>query len=132
MDDDARDAASVLEPGARPGLPGVGRSEHSPAGRDVAPRERLARPRIDDVHVTRRHRDRANGGDGLLVEHRVPMDTAVGRLPESTRCRAGVVRVRVARHAGDGGDTVPLRTDVAVLESLINRRVDGLGSYFLE
>ena len=56
----ARDASRILESRARPRLAGVRRPEHPPAGGDVAPRERLPRPRIDDVYVARRHRDRAD------------------------------------------------------------------------
>src|SRR5439155_25019593 len=122
--DDPRDAARILEPSSRPRLAGVGRPEHSPAGGDMAARERLARSRIDYVRVTRRHGDRAHRRYGLFIEDRVPVNAPVGRLPETARRRAGVVRVWVTRHAGNGGDAISLGPDVAIPESLIDRGID--------
>jgi hypothetical protein len=64
-----------------------------------------------------------DGLDGLLVEERLPVGAAVGRLPHPARRGPHVVRVGIARDAPGGRDTVAHRADVAVAELAEGRRV---------
>src|ERR1041384_2321080 len=104
VDHDPRDAAGVLEAHEGPVLPGVGGLVDPPAHRDVAPDPRLAGAGPDDVGVGRGRRERADRGDRLVVEDRLPVDAAVAALPDPARCGAGVVGERIADDAGHGGD----------------------------
>src|SRR5439155_24604553 len=74
----------------------------------------------DDVRIRRRNGERSDGGDRLAVEDRFPGVAAVTRLENSAGGGAGVVDERVAWHAGDGDDAIPVRTDVAPRELAVN------------
>src|SRR6185503_9567836 len=98
--DDHRADLPLLLPDLRPGLAGVRRLVDAVARRDVAADVRLPRADVDHARVARRHGDRPDGGDRLVVEHRFPGDAAVLRFPDAARGGRGVVDERVSRHAG--------------------------------
>src|SRR5262249_57707031 len=56
----------------------------------------------------------ADRGEGLIVEDRAPMRPAVICLEYAARGRAGVINVRLPRHASDGADPVAHRADVTI------------------
>ena len=113
IDHDATDTPGLLEPHARPGLAGVARFVNALTDGNVAANPRLAGSRPHDVRIRRRHRERADRLHRLVVEDLLPVDAAIGRLRNSTGRAAGVVHQRVSRNAGDRGDPVAFRTDVA-------------------
>ena len=90
VDDHGPDLAFLL-PDVRPGLAGVGRLVDAVARGHVAADVGLARADVDDVRVGRRHGDRADRRDRLVVEDRLPGEAAVARLPDAARGRGGVV-----------------------------------------
>src|SRR5581483_9385235 len=84
MNDDAADAAGVVEAGVRPRATGVGRLVDAVADYvAVANRPRFAGPRPHDVGIRRCDRQRANRGDGHRVGHGIPSNAAVRRLPHA-------------------------------------------------
>ena len=113
MDHDAPDAAREWQPHVRPCAPRVDRLIHAVANRDVTSDPRLTRAGPDGIRGAPRHGKRAHGVHFLVVEDRVPMDAAIGGLPETARRCAGVVGVRVADHSGHRRHTIAHRPDVA-------------------
>ena len=103
----AADAAGLVEPHVGPRAAGVDRFVDAIAD-DVAvadgPRFTGAGP--DDAGVGRGDGKRADGCDRHAVGHGGPTDAAVGRLPHAAGRGAGVIRRRVARHAGNRRDAV--------------------------
>ena len=88
-------------------------------GLDVAADVGLAAADVDDVGVGRRDGDGADGGDGLVVEDRLPVHAAVGRLPDAAGRGGGVVGERIAGHAAGAADApAGRRADAAELEAL--------------
>ena len=58
------------------------------------------------------------------------MYAAIDRLPDAAGCRAGVIRVRVARNSGDGSRAIADRANVAEAQrGGLRRRIetDGAG-----
>src|SRR5262249_34072187 len=95
--------------------------------RDVAADPRFACACPNDVRVRWRNGERADRGDGLIVEDGLPMRAAVSCLEDAARGRTGVIDVRLPRHAGDGADPVPNRADVAIPQLVNDWRIDLLG-----
>src|SRR5262249_46867483 len=91
IDHDPPDPTRVVEARVLPGPPGVGRLVDTVADRDVAADERLASAGPDDVGIGRRDGERADRGDRLVVEDRLPVRAVVGGLEDAARCRARVV-----------------------------------------
>src|SRR5205085_12488492 len=97
MDADARDVSRALQADVPPREPRVGRLPDAVAVREVASDRRLAHPRVDDVRVRLRDRDRTDGsGLEVLVRDRLPVRAAVARLPDASARSAEVVRQMVA------------------------------------
>ena len=113
VDGQTADAAGLVEPHVRPGLASVGRFVDAVANLDVRPDVRVTRAGPHDVCIRWCDRERADGRGGLVVEDRVPVQSAVGGLEDTARGRAGEDRVRVARHTGHRVDAVPRRPDVS-------------------
>src|SRR5262249_28032522 len=86
-------------PDVLPALAAVGGLEDAGAGGDVAADVRLAGADVDDVRVTGRDRDAADGAGGLVVEDGLPGVPGVGALPHPAGGGGRVVGQRVARHA---------------------------------
>ena len=125
MDGDPADPRGRVEAHVFPGLPGVGGLEDPDADGDVRPDEGLAGARPDDVRVGLRDRERPDGVDVLVVEHRAPLDAPVLGLPDPPGGGPGVVDVRVARDAGDRERAVPDGADMPEPEpaELVRRRL---------
>ena len=107
VDDDAADAAGLVEPHVRPGLSGVGRPIDPVAHHvHVADGPGLAGPGPDGAGIGRGHGQRPDRGHRLAVENRIPTVAAVGGLPDAAGSRPDVVGVRVAGNARGGRDPV--------------------------
>src|SRR5262245_39589523 len=102
IDDDTRDLPGVVESNVLPGQTGIGALVHSVARREIGSQIWLAGADIDRVGIGGRQSDRADRGDILRIEDRIPGDTTVGCLPNSSTDSAEVIDVRVPGNAGDG------------------------------
>src|SRR2546430_1756104 len=78
----------------------------------------------DDVGVRRRNRERADRGNRLVVEDRLPMDAAVSGLENTARSGAGVVDVGLADDSCDCADSIADWTDVTIAKRAQCFRVD--------
>src|SRR6185295_9642675 len=92
VDDDAADAAGLVEPLVHPGAAGVNRLV-DPVADDiaVANRPRFASTGPDDARIGRRHGERADSRDRHAVGDRLPAQPAIGRLPDAAGRGAGVI-----------------------------------------
>src|SRR5262249_58208891 len=81
---------SVLLPNLFPALAAVSGLVDSVTGLDIVTNVGFARAHVDDVWIRWSNRQRADGGNRLVVEHGLPVVAAVSRLPDST-CRGGRV-----------------------------------------
>ncbi len=118
VDDDAADVAGFFEAHVLPVVAGVGRLVDAVAHRVERPdEERLAGPGPHGVGRGVGDRERADGGDLLVIEDRLPVHAAVLRLPDAARGRADVVHHRIPRLAGDGGGTVAVGPDEAPVQA---------------
>src|SRR5439155_15723108 len=113
IDDDAPDAARLLETHAGPGLARVRRLVDAVANRDMTANPRLARARPNDVRIGRRDGKRADGLHRLVVEDLLPMHARVGRFRDAAGRATGVVHERVAGDADDRRDPVALWSNEA-------------------
>ncbi len=119
MHNHAADVPRIAQPDVLPGLAGIGGFVDSVTVGDVAAQAGLAAAHVDGVGVGGRHGDGADGGSGLLVEHRLPIGAAVSGLPHAARCAAEIVRIGVARNSGDRQHApTAKRTYQAVLQAL--------------
>ena len=116
VDDDAGDAACVVEPHVLPGLAGIGGLVDPVADRDVAADPCFPCAGPHDVGVGRGDGERTDRLHRLVIEDRLPVHAAVGGFPDAARGRPGVVDALVARDAGDRGHAISHGADVAVLE----------------
>ena len=124
IDDDAADAAGLVQTHARPRLAGVHRLVDAVADRDMAANPRLARSGPDDVRIGRRNGERADRLRRLLVEDLLPVDAAVDGLRDAARRAACIVHERIARNADDGGDAIAFRSDEPPAELTVDVRCD--------
>src|SRR4029077_4063375 len=98
---DAADLARVAQGDARPRPPALRRPVDPVAMGDVAADAALAHPRVDDVGVRLRDRDRAHGARAeLAVGDVAPADPAVRRLPDAAARAAEVIDIRLIAQAG--------------------------------
>ena len=95
IDDNGADLPDLF-PDVLPRLARVGRFEDPGARRDVAADVRFTGTNVDHIRVAGGHGDAADGTRRLVVEDRLPLQAAVGRLPDSTRSGRGIIRQRVA------------------------------------
>ena len=101
MDDDRADAARLRQAHLRPRLAGVGGLVDAVAHHvHVADGPGLAGAGPHDVRIARRDSERADRLRRLVVERRLPGESAVDALPHAARRGARVVH---AGFAGDGG-----------------------------
>src|SRR5262249_54852734 len=125
IDDHLADLPRVVETEMRPGLAGVAGSVHTVAVRDLRPHVRLAGADIDDVGIRRGDGNRANGGDRLRVEDRLPRAARVRRLPDAAAPRTEVERARLTGHAADAVHAAAAkRSDHPPAEAAEERRID--------
>src|SRR5262249_24540970 len=98
---DAADMLRIVEPQVGPGLSGVRRLVDTVRETGRVSKGRFAASDVDRIGGGRRHRDRADGGDGLIIEDGLPDPAAVDRLPEPAVHRARVELLRTPGYAGD-------------------------------
>src|SRR5581483_659987 len=96
IDDDAADLADVLEAHEIPGLARIRREIDTRAGDHVVADVGLAGAHPDQVRVRGGNGDRANGARRLLLENRLEVQAAIGRLEHTAAGRADIVDLRVA------------------------------------
>ena len=113
--DDAADPARRVESHVRPVLAGVRRLPHAVSEGHVGSEERLPGAGPYDIRVGRRHGDLPDRVHWIVIEDRAPAQSRVVGLPDSPRCRTGVVRETVTDDPRHRRDAVPDRTDVPVL-----------------
>ena len=129
--------ARVFQSNVVPGLAAVVRTIDAVAEGDVAANAGFAGADINYIGIGVRDGDAADRGGGLLIEERVPGNTAVGGFPNATGDGAKIVRVRLARDSRYGkgpattewADQAPFHSAVDLgINRIGNRRmVDGLG-----
>ncbi len=123
---DTRDVAGLREAGLRPRLARVDRSPHAVPIGDVAAHGLFPAADIDDVGVRRRHFDGADRAAKISVRDIGPGLPAVCCAPYAATCRAEVIQVRLAAHAGHGGrSAAPEGTDASPVEAAQQGRVQG-------
>src|SRR6267154_5471060 len=104
-----------------PGLAGVDRFIHSVSADDVSPNASFAGTYIDDVGVGFGNGQRANRGRGvlLLVEERLPIEPAIGGLPNAAGHTAEIINVVLADDTGHGKNpSAAKRPDETIVERL--------------
>ena len=107
MNDDAADAARLVEAEVRPRRAGVDRLVDAVAHHvAVANRPGFAGAGPHGFWIGRGHGQRADGGHRLVVEDGREGRAAVGGLPDAAGCSACVVDGRIAGHAGRRRDAV--------------------------
>ena len=107
MNDDPADAAGIRQAHVRPGLAGIGRFVDSIAHHvAVADYPGLASSRPYRARIRRCYRQRADGGDRLLVKDRHPAISAIRGFPDAAGCCAGIVNAGVP---GDRRPTAAMR-----------------------
>ena len=111
MNQHATDATCALETHPGPVPAGVGRSIDAVADRDVAAQKRLAGAEPDDIRITRRDGDGADGTHAQRVGDGGPSHTAVGAFPKAAAGGAGVVGAVLTGDARDRDHTVAVRAD---------------------
>src|SRR5271156_1775538 len=119
IDDQAADGVGVAEADELPGGAGVDGFVDAVAADDVAAHTGFAGADVDDVGIGFRDGDGADGGRGVfcLVEDGLPVEAAVGGLPDSAGDCAEVISIGLADDAGYGYYAASTEgTDEAVLE----------------
>src|SRR5262249_4761087 len=114
INDDAADSTRLLQTHQSPRLSRVSGFVDAGPDRNVATDPRFAGACPNDIRIRRGNGERADRGDGLIVEDRAPMRPAVSCLEYPARGRAGVINVGLPRHASDGADPVAHRADVTI------------------
>ena len=99
IDNHRADVLRILEARVLPRLASVHRLVNPVAVSDVAANAGFTRARIDHVVVGRGHGNRANRGDRLLIENRLPAHARVRALPHSAGSAAEIKDIGLARHA---------------------------------
>src|SRR5579871_1071387 len=118
MNHDARDVMSIGEPHLHPGFAAVAGFINSITPRGALPIVALAGADPNYVGFRLRYRHVADARHSLVVEHRLPGDSAVDGFPNSTARQASVDDIGVAfdhREIVDASAHVR-RTDLAKLE----------------
>ena len=102
IEDYAVNAFRALESQVGPRLPAVHRLVHAVAHAGAVPRVTLAGAHPHDVGVRLIDRDGADRSRPLIVEDRLPRDTAVHRFPQATRGCTHIDDVGIAHHRVHG------------------------------
>ena len=127
MDDDAADLLDVAETDVRPGAAAVGRLEDAVADAEVGTVQAFAASDVEDVGMRRRDGDVADRSGGRLVEDRLPGAAVVVGLPDAAVVHAHEEHARLGGDAhGADRSAGAERTDQAIAQALVERRVDGL------
>src|SRR5258708_25292454 len=100
MDDVIGAVARVFQANVVPGFAAVVRTIDAIAEGDVAANAGFAGADVNHIGIGVRDRDAADRGGGLLIEERIPGNTAVGGFPNAAGDGAKIVRVRLARDSG--------------------------------
>src|SRR5262249_26370937 len=122
IDDDAADAAGLLEAAQRPRLAGVGGFVDPAADRNMAADPRFTRSGPDEVRIGGCDGERTDRLYRLVIEDLRPVDAAVDAFRDAAGRAACVVDERIARHADDCRDSVPFRPDVAPAKVAVDLR----------
>ena len=116
-----------MQPNVLPGLTSVGGLVDAITRAEGRANVRLTGPGIKDVRVRRRNLQRADRGDGLPIEHRLPAHAGVDGLPHTAINRAKVKRSSAAGYAGHGcGAAAAKGADQPPLQSAEQLRSDRL------
>src|SRR6267378_6757786 len=121
VDDQAADGTRVAQPGKLPGLAGVDGFVYSVSADDVAANASLSRADINNVWIGFGNRERADGRRSvlLLVEERLPVEAAIGGLPDAACNAAKIISVVLADDTGNGENPpAAKRPDEAIGEPL--------------
>src|SRR5882672_7502530 len=103
IENDVDAAGAVVEvANVVPGFAAVVRTIDTIAERDVAANAGLARADVNHVGIGVGDRDATDGGSGLLIEERVPGNTAVCGFPNAAGDGAKIIRVRLAWNTSHG------------------------------
>jgi len=123
IDGDLADVLRVVEAQVRPAFPGVVGAIDAVAEAHRVTQRRFAAADVHDVRRGRRHGDRADRGNRLSVEHRLPSPAAVDRLPHAAVHRAEVELFGAARDArGRRHAAAAKRAEHAPAEAGVERR----------
>src|SRR5580704_14468657 len=111
---------SVSEANKFPGLARVYRFVNTISADNIPPNAGFSGSDIDHVGIGFRDRNRSDrwGGIFLLVEDWLPVESAIGALPNSARCRTEVISVCLSDHTRDRHNaTTAKRTNQAILQA---------------
>jgi hypothetical protein len=109
----------------RPRLSGIRRLVDAVAITVGIAKRRFARADIHHVGIGLRHGDRADGGDGLSVEHRHPRAAGIDGFPDAAVHVAEVELVRTSGHAAHRVDASATEgADHAPMEAAVERRIE--------
>src|SRR5712664_4946155 len=102
--DQTADRARVAKPGKLPGLAGVDGFVYSVSADDVAADARFPGANINNVGIGFGNRERADGRRSVLlfVKERLPVEAAIGGLPDAACNAAKIISVVLADDAGNG------------------------------
>src|SRR6188472_4027461 len=101
MDDERADLAGIAQSDIFPVLSRIHRLVNAGAVGCVSANRGLAGADVDGVVIRRRHRNRADGGNVLLIEDRCPIRTAIQCFPYPASDRAKIPGVGFVAHAFD-------------------------------
>ena len=84
IDHHVADTPGVIKSHQLPGLARVSRFVDSLADRNVTANPGFTRAGPNDVGVRRSNRERADGGNRLIIENRLPVNTAIEGLEDAS------------------------------------------------
>src|SRR5690348_2327061 len=97
IDDDSSNTSGGIEAHVLPRLPRICGLVHTVADGHVAANERLARTNPHDAVVRRGDCNRPDRLRRFFIEDGMPIESAIGGLPYSSRSRTGVINVCISR-----------------------------------
>src|SRR6185437_9069610 len=122
------DLLAVAESEVAPGLAGIRGFVDAIAGGEVGAAQALAGTDVDDVRIGRCEGECADGAGRLGVEDRIPGAPCVGGFPDAAVVDADVESVGlIGDSGGTDGSAAAERTDEAIAQAGVHRRIDGLG-----
>src|SRR5580658_7632367 len=101
IDHDSADLSRIVEADMSPGRSSVGRFVHAIAGSQIFANGAFTRSRINDVGIRWSYHDRADRRYRLAVKNRLPGQSSIDRLPDST---ANATEIKSRRIAGNATD----------------------------
>src|SRR5207253_10015014 len=100
IDDNAAKLPRIAQADVLPSSAAIGGFVNAVTESDVRAHVGLAGSGINHVRVGRRNRQCSDGGDGLLLEERLPGVTAIACFPNAAINRAEIVGIGLADDAG--------------------------------